>query len=298
MDEIFRISDYITVMRDGAHISTRPASEFTNETLVREMVGRSITNVYPKEDIELGETIFEVKHLYSGSTGLKDISLYLKKGEILGIAGLMGAGRTELACALFGLDTSVSGEILIEGKDVKIRTVEDALKLGVMMVSEDRRRYGIIGIRSILENASLPNIGQYSKFGFINLKKEREIVSEYCEKLTVKAANFDVPIRNLSGGNQQKVILAKWLLAHPKILILDDPTRGIDVGAKYEIYKLMEDMVKSGISIIMISSELQELYGMCDRIYTMYNRGITGELKKNEFSQELIMAHISGGTRS
>ncbi len=298
MDEIFRVSDYITVMRDGEHISTRPASEFTEETLVREMVGRNLTNVYPKETIRLGETVFQVKNLCTRQTGLRDISFYVKRGEILGFAGLMGAGRTELACALFGLDKSMSGEVFVDDKQVKIQCVEDALKAGIMMVSEDRRRYGIVGIRSVLENASLPNISQYSKMGFINLKEERRLVSKYCEMLTVKAPNFDVSIQNLSGGNQQKVILAKWLLSHPKILILDDPTRGIDVGAKYEIYKLMEDMVRDGISIIMTSSELQELTGMCDRIYTMYNRRITGELTKAEFSQELIMMHISGGLKN
>lgn len=294
MDEIFRIGDYITVMRDGTHIDTRRTEDYTMDSLIRQMVGREITDIYPKEDVEIGKTVFAVKDYSTYYTGVHDVSFHVREREILGIAGLMGAGRTELVSALFGLDRG-EGKVLLDGKEICVRHVNDALKHGVMMATEDRRRTGIVGCRSILENISLPNLKAVSKGGFLDKKKEREAVREMYEKLKIKAPGLEVPVSSLSGGNQQKVVLSKWLLSNPRILILDDPTRGIDVSAKYEIYRLMVEMVKSGISIIMISSELPELIGMCDRVYTMYEGTFTGEIERKDFTQERIMEYMTGG---
>jgi len=289
MDEIFKIADYITVMRDGMHINTAPASEYTQESLINMMVGRKISNVYPKEEVEIGDTVLEVKSLTSYASRLYDISFHVRKSEILGIAGLMGSGRTELVRALYGLDSFDKGEIYIDGKEVKIRGVSDAVKAGIAMATEDRRRYGLILCRNIRENIVLSNLKKFSRHGFMKLAKEKEETEIISKRLKVKAPNLLVKASTLSGGNQQKVVLCKCLLAKPKVLILDEPTRGIDVGAKYEIYKLMVEMARSGISIIMISSELPELIGMCDRAYTMYNGRITGELSREELTQSRIM---------
>jgi len=297
MDEIFRISDYITVMRDGTCIDTRKTKDYIMESLIQQMVGRELSDVYPKEEVEIGNAVFEVKNYSTWYTGVYDINFYVREREILGIAGLMGAGRTELVSALFGLDRG-EGLVMIDGKEIKIRNVSDALRHGLMMATEDRRRTGIVGCRSILENISLPNLSQISKYGFLNKKKEEKIVKEIFKKLKIKAPGIDVSVASLSGGNQQKVVLSKWLLSIPRVLILDDPTRGIDVSAKYEIYRLMIEMVKAGISIIMISSELPELIGMCDRVYTMHEGSFTGEIVRAEFSQEKIMKYMTGGSRN
>ena len=295
MDEIFRIADYITVMRDGKHIHTAPAEEYTQDSLVTMMVGRELTNVYPKEEIELGDVVLEVKNLSSSYSRLKNVSFNAKKGEILGLAGLVGAGRTETVRAIFGLDRFESGEILVEGNPVRVHSTSDSIRNGIAMATEDRRRYGLIGCRSLKENIALPNLDSFSRWQFIRKKKESERVDTISRRLRIKAPNTLVTANTLSGGNQQKVVLSKWLLASPKILILDEPTRGIDVGAKFEIYKLMTEMVKSGITIIMISSELPEFIGMCDRAYVMHNGSITGELGRDQITQKNIMLLATGG---
>lgn len=292
MDEIFQIGDYITVMRDGRHIHTAPASEFTQDSLVSMMVGRdtAISNVYPKEEVEIGDVVLEVKNLTSRVSRIHDISFNVRKGEILGLAGLMGAGRTEVVRALFGLDRFDSGEIYIEGKKVNIRNVADASRAGIALATEDRRRYGLVLCRSIKENIALSNLKLLSnKIGLMKLKKETTETGNYSNRLKVKAPSLNALASTLSGGNQQKVVIAKCLMADPKIMILDEPTRGIDVGAKYEIYKLMVELAKQGISIIMISSEMPEFIGMCDRAYTMFSGRITGELSREELTQENIM---------
>ena len=295
MEEIFEIGDYITVMRDGCHIDTRPVSDYTMDTLIQQMVGRKIEDVYPKEKVEIGEDVLVVKNFSTTYTGVKNVSFHLKEREILGIGGLMGAGRTELVSALFGLDKG-TGEVIMNGRQVHIKNVQNALDEGLMMVTEDRRRTGIIGCRSILENISLPNLDQFSTMGLLHKKAEKKKVEEMAKKLRVKAPDLMTNVATLSGGNQQKVVLSKWMLSNPKVLILDDPTRGIDVAAKHEIYRLMVEMVKSGISIILISSELPELIGMCDRVYTMYEGSFTGELDRSELDQERIMKYMTGGT--
>ena len=298
MEEVFRLSDYITVLRDGEVIDTRPAGEFDHATVIKMMVGRDMSQTYPKEKVNIGDICLEVKDLEVDNR-INHISLYARKGEIVGLSGMVGAGRTEVSRAIAGLDRSRSGHIFVNGKEVKIRSVRDGMKSGIMTVTEDRRRTGFIGIRSILENIALPNVDSFKSFGpFVSLRKEREATSEIAKKLNVKAPSMDALMYTLSGGNQQKVILCKWMLKQPEILILDEPTRGIDVGAKHEIYKLITEMIKSGMAVIMISSELPELLGMCDRIYVMRNGKMVGELQEDEISSEAVMELAAGGKQS
>ena len=290
MEEVFRIADDITVLRDGKTVETHPASEIDLDKVIALMVGRKMDNVYPKEEVEIGEPILEIEGL--GSKGVfKDINFKANKGEIVGFAGLMGAGRTETMRAIFGLDPYDEGKIKVHGKEVTIKKVSDSIAQKVVMLSEDRRRYGIIPIRSVMENASISSLDKIIYGGRWHPKVEKELVSKYFEKMHVKTPSLETAIQGLSGGNQQKVLLAKWMLRDPDVLILDEPTRGIDVGAKFEIYRLMTDLVKEGKTVIMVSSELPELIGMCDRIYIMNKGRITVCLSKDEFSQETIMRY-------
>ncbi len=293
MDEVFQIADDITVIRDGAVVSSDRAENLDIDTVIARMVGRKMDNVYPKEDIPLGDTVFEVKDFHE--KGIFDqISFHARKGEIVGFAGLVGAGRTEVMRAVYGLDHKDGGTVLIDGKEALIRKPEDAISKGLIMLSEDRKEYGIIPVRSVTENASLASLKNYFYGGFSHKRKEKEDVRTIFEKMSVKTPTLDTLISSLSGGNAQKVLLARWMLCNPEIMILDEPTRGIDVGAKFEIYKLMTDIVREGKTIIMVSSELPELIGMCDRIYVMCQGLITGCLEKNEFSQERIMMLATG----
>ena len=290
MEEVFRIADDITVLRDGKTVETHPASEIDLDKVIALMVGRKMDNVYPKEEVEIGEPILEIEGL--GSKGVfKDINFKANKGEIVGFAGLMGAGRTETMRAIFGLDPYDEGKIKVHGKEVTIKKVSDSIAQKVVMLSEDRRRYGIIPIRSVMENASISSLDKIIYGGRWHPKVEKELVGKYFVKMHVKTPSLETAIQGLSGGNQQKVLLAKWMLRDPDVLILDEPTRGIDVGAKFEIYRLMTDLVKEGKTVIMVSSELPELIGMCDRIYIMNKGRITGCLSKDEFSQETIMRY-------
>lgn len=290
MEEVFRIADDITVLRDGKTVETHPASEIDLDKVIALMVGRKMDNVYPKEEVEIGEPILEIEGL--GSKGVfKDINFKANKGEIVGFAGLMGAGRTETMRAIFGLDPYDEGKIKVHGKEVTIKKVSDSIAQKVVMLSEDRRRYGIIPIRSVMENASISSLDKIIYGGRWHPKVEKELVGKYFEKMHVKTPSLETAIQGLSGGNQQKVLLAKWMLRDPDVLILDEPTRGIDVGAKFEIYRLMTDLVKEGKTVIMVSSELPELIGMCDRIYIMNKGRITGCLNKDEFSQDTIMRY-------
>ncbi len=293
MDEIFKIADYITILRDGETILTDKAENFDIDRVISLMVGREIGDNYPKETVSIGDNLLEVDKLYSKGV-FNECSFYSKKGEIIGFAGLMGAKRTELMRVIFGLDPYTSGSIKINGKETKIKSVDDAIKNGIAMLSEDRRRFGIIPCRSVKENVALSNLKKFFYKGFWHKKKEISETQKYCSKMNVKTASYDVRIDTLSGGNQQKVLLARWILQSPEILIMDEPTRGIDVGAKFEIYKLMTDLVKEGKTLIMVSSELPELIGMCDRIYVMCQGKIAGMLNRNEFSQEAIMKLATG----
>jgi inositol transport system ATP-binding protein len=254
------------------------------------MVGRALGQGYPKEDVPPGEIVLEVEH-FSGPSGFDDVSFNVKEGEIVGFAGLVGAGRTETVRALFGLDEHTQGTIRIRGKPSRLNNVQDSIKNGIVMLSEDRRRFGIVPVRDVKENVALASMEQFFQNGHLHRVKERNKVKEICSRINVKMPSIDVSVSTLSGGNQQKVVLSKWMLTEPDILILDEPTRGIDVGAKFEIYKLMRNLVKEGKSIIMVSSELPELIGMCDRIYVMAGGRITGEIERAEFSQEKIMRY-------
>ncbi|MDD3174580.1 MAG: sugar ABC transporter ATP-binding protein [Herbinix sp.] len=290
MEEVFKIADDITILRDGAVVGTYPAQELDMDKVITLMVGRKIEDVYPKEEVPIENTLLEVEYLCSENV-YKDISFHVNAGEIVGFSGLMGAGRTEVMRSVFGLDPVTSGRVIVKGKEVKIKNPKSAIKNGIAMMSEDRRRYGIIPIRNVLENASICSLEKVIYKGFNHSKKERRIVGEYFEKIKVKTPTLETAIQALSGGNQQKVLFVRWMIRNSDILILDEPTRGIDVGAKFEIYKLMTELAKAGKGIIMVSSELPELIGMCDRIYIMSKGLLKGELQRQDFSQETIMKH-------
>lgn len=290
MEEIFQIADEISILRDGRVVETRRKDKFTIDSVIALMVGRTLEHGYPKEDIPPGDVVLEVEH-FSGPSGFTDVSFNVRKGEIVGFAGLVGAGRTETARALFGLDEHTQGAVKVHGKPTRIKSVQDAIASGIVMLSEDRRRFGIVPVRDVKENVTLASMEQFFQKGHLNKTKERRKVADICSRINVKMSSIDVPVSTLSGGNQQKVVLSKWMLREPDILILDEPTRGIDVGAKFEIYKLMTSLAREGKSIIMVSSELPELIGICDRIYVMADGQITGELARPEFSQEAIMRY-------
>jgi inositol transport system ATP-binding protein len=290
MDEIFRIADEISILRDGRVVETRPRDQFDIDQVIALMVGRALGQGYPKEEVPRGDVVLDVEH-FSGPSGFADVSFNVRKGEIVGFAGLVGAGRTEVMRALFGLDAYTGGTVKVHGKPVVIRKVQDSIRNGVVMLSEDRRRFGIVPVRDVKENVTLASMKQFFQKGRLHKAKERRKVEEICSRINVKMASIDVQVSTLSGGNQQKVVLSKWMLQDPDILILDEPTRGIDVGAKFEIYKLMTSLVKEGKSIIMVSSELPELIGMCDRMYVMAGGRITGEIERADFSQETIMRY-------
>lgn len=295
LDEISQIADEISVLRDGVLVDTKPAHEFNKDLIISKMVGRKIENVYPKRKHRTpGETIFELEGL-TNKPRFRDVSLHARRGEIIGISGLVGAGRTEVARSVFGLDPITSGSIKIYGKKVRIRDVPDAINNKIAMLSEDRKRFGLVLERNVKENVSLPVLEMFFKNGLNMARFEQQTVKQMCKKLNVKTPNLATLVRTLSGGNQQKVVIAKWLLKNQDILILDEPTRGIDVGAKFEIYKLINDLAEQGKAVIMISSEMPELIGVCDRIYVMAGGNITKELERKDFDQETIMKYSAIG---
>ena len=257
------------------------------------MVGREVSNLYPTREESQGEDVLRVTNLSGGV--FKDVNFHVCAGEIVGFAGLVGAGRTEIVRAVCGFDPITSGTVEVSGAQLKPVSISNAIKKGLVMASEDRRKYGIVGTRSIKENISLPNLKNLSKGGIVQKAKEKSAVQTYFDRLRIKAGSQNVPTYTLSGGNQQKVVLAKWLMASPKVLILDEPTRGIDVGAKYEIYEIMNELAQQGMGVVMISSELPELIGMCKRIYVVAEGRITGELKGDEITQESVMTYATGG---
>ncbi|MCJ8014291.1 sugar ABC transporter ATP-binding protein [Paenibacillus sp. KQZ6P-2] len=291
MEEILQICDEVTIMRDGQKIGTWPAAELTTDLIISKMVGRDLTQRFPDRENVPGEVLLEVKGITSPlPKSFKDISFELRKGEILGIGGLVGAQRTELIEALFGLRGISSGHIKIHGKEVKIKAPEDAIKQGMALLTEERRVTGIFPVLPVHENASIANLSRYRKLlFFLDGRKKRKEADIMVEKLRTKTPSSNTLIMNLSGGNQQKVLLARWLLTEPEILLLDEPTRGIDVGAKFEIYSIIKDLAKQGKSIIMISSEMPELIGMSDRIMVMSEGRLTGILDGDAASEKEIM---------
>lgn len=294
MEEIFRICDQVTVMRDGHYIGTEYIANTTMDHLVKMMVGREIKDRFPKVKVTLGEEKLTVNGLTQKGK-LHDISLSVRAGEIVGIAGLMGAGRTELAKALFGVTPIDRGTISINGKPVSIHKPSDAIHAGIGLITEDRKDEGLLLPLSVNDNLALPNLKILSSFGFMNRSKERELSDSMIKKLLIKTPNSEQKVGSLSGGNQQKVVIGKWLATNPQVLILDEPTRGVDIGAKKEIYDLMNELVSQGVAILMISSELPEVLGMSDRILVMHEGKISGEFTQEDASQEKIMLSATGG---
>ncbi len=292
MDEVFKICDEVTVLRDGRFISTDPIKLLSSTQLIQKMVGRELVEMFQKERATIGETVLEVRNL----TGrrFRNISFEVRRGEIFGVAGLMGAGRTELLEAVFGVTLVDEGEIHVNGKHVEIRSPSDAIKNGMALLTEDRKLTGLYINANVRDNMSIANIKEYMRGPFINFRKIETDCEKMRQLMQIKTPSMLQIIKNLSGGNQQKVLLSRWLLTEPNILILDEPTRGIDVGAKSEIYRLMNEFAKQGKSIIMISSELPEILGMSDRIMVMHEGDKVGELKRDEATQEKIL-HMATG---
>lgn len=295
MDEVFMHADRVSVIRDGKAISSHLLSETSSNQIIKDMVGREIKNLYPKESVEIGDVLMEIQDFSVPHPTIPhrkiidNVSFQLRKGEILGIAGLVGAGRSELVNAIFGKDRKLAGKVLVNGVECNIRTPKDAMKYGIGLVTEDRKADGILAGMSIAQNITVPNLDKVSRRGIMDLKKEKAFSQKFFDALSIKAPSLDTLMQQLSGGNQQKVVFAKWIAQSPKILILDEPTRGIDVSAKYEIYKIMVELARQGIGIIMISSELPELLSMADRVMVISNNRISGILDHNEFSQERVM---------
>jgi ribose transport system ATP-binding protein len=294
MEELFSLSNRVTVMRDGTYVDTVETKTTTFDDLIKMMVGRDITTRFPKQAVKLGHEVLKVQGI-SRQGGLQDISFSLRAGEIVGIAGLMGAGRTELGRAIFGADPREKGDIYIEGHKKVINSPADGIRAGIGLITEDRKHQGLILGRSVGENMSLASLERFSDNGFIGADKETQMINEHIDKLKIRTPNAEQLVQNLSGGNQQKVVIAKWLATNPKVLIMDEPTRGVDVGAKAEIYNIMNMLTSKGVGILMISSELPEILGMSDRVLVMHRGRIAGEISIAEATQEKIMAYAAGG---
>lgn len=294
MEEVFSECDVITVMRDGHTISTKPVGDTSVDEVVRHMVGRSIDEFYPDRTTEPGEVVLTVKDLKPKNFG-HTISFDLRKGEILGVAGLMGAGRTEIMRAIFGVDGHDGGEITLEGKELHFKKPEDAIKAGIAFITEDRKGEGLILDFSIGSNITLPNLKQVCPTHVLNKSKLVSFADSLSKKLGVKTQSVHLPASSLSGGNQQKVVIAKWIGLGPSIIIMDEPTRGIDIGAKRDIYDLMNELTSQGVSIIMVSSELPEVLGMSDRIMVIHEGAVAGILPRAEATPESIMTLATGG---
>jgi rhamnose transport system ATP-binding protein len=299
LEEIAQVADRVTVLRDGQYVST-VSSDCPTKELIRLMVGRELSAVFPKTNVLLGDVVLETRGLGCSTSGVRDINLSIRSGETLGLAGLVGAGRTELARVLFGLTPADSGEILLRGQPVAIDSPASAVQHGIAYVPEDRRRHGVILEMPVAANATLAVLRKISTGGLIDFSHERQIASTFVEKFAIKTPSLDAPVGNLSGGNQQKVALARWLATEPAVIILDEPTQGVDVGAKAEIHRLMGQLAARGLAIIMISSELPEVLGMSDRIAVMHAGRITGILDRAQATQEkileLALGHVPQGT--
>ena len=292
MDEILRISDEVTIMRDGQYIGTWESKGLTTDFIISKMVGRELTNLFPKRENVPGEVVFEVSNFTSiNPKSFRDVNFQVRRGEILGVAGLVGAQRTELMEGLFGIRSHTTGSIKYQGKELTIKRPKDAIDQGVAMLTEDRRATGIMGVLSVADNISVASLKKYLDLGIVlNNKKVEMLVQDNVEKMAIKTPSSKTLIQSLSGGNQQKVLIGRWLANDPDVLILDEPTRGIDVGAKYEIYCIIAELAKQGKSIIMISSEMAELIGMSDRVMVMCDGRVTGFIDGKEANQENIMA--------
>ena len=294
MAEILRISDEVTIMRDGQYVATRPSSELTTDEIIRLMVGRELTNQFPPKTNTPGEVALEVEHLTAQYSLLKDVSFHVRKGEIVGLAGLDGSGRTETLENIFGIATRHSGTIKLHGKEMKNRNARESIRNGFALLTEERRATGIFGILNIRENTVISSLKKHLRMGFwLDEKSMKKDTQWSIDAMHTKTPTQETKIRSLSGGNQQKVILGRWLLTEPEVLLLDEPTRGIDVGAKYEIYQLIIDLANKGKCVIVVSSEMPELLGICDRILVMSGGRLAGEVNASETTQEEIMTHAA-----
>jgi ribose transport system ATP-binding protein len=294
LEEVFEVSDRITVLRDGRHIATAPTAELNHNQVVQLMVGRELDNMYPYSETKERGVALQADDLADGQE-LHGVSLELQGGQILGVAGLVGAGRTALAETLFGLRQATAGEIHIDGQVVKLHSAKQAIEHGLGFVPEDRKLQGLFLNMAVRENITMSSTSLVSNFGFVNTNKANKLADEYVDKLDIRTPSLRQRIRNLSGGNQQKVIIARWLTLKPRVLILDEPTRGVDVGAKAEIHGLMRQLAEDGVAVLMISSELPEIIGVSDRILVMHEGRVTGRFERNEASQDMIMHAATGG---
>ncbi len=294
LEELPVIADRVTVLRDGRTIDTRPMSEVSRQQLIRLMVGRELSKVFPKKEVELGEVVLELRHLGCSALGISNVNLSVRAGEIVGLAGLVGAGRTELARIIFGLTPADEGEILLRGKPVNLDSPAQAIALGIAYVPEDRRRHGVILDLPISANITLAWLEKLSRFGALDFRREKEVAADYTRRLGIKTPAIFVPATTLSGGNQQKVALSRWLVTKPSLLILDEPTQGIDIGAKSEVHALMTELAAQGVTILMISSELPEILGMSDRIAVMFGGTIVGVLDRARATQQDILGLALG----
>jgi inositol transport system ATP-binding protein len=293
MDEVFKISDFVTVFRDGKHVATLPASELDRGKLISLMVGRELTHMFPKEDVAIGDVVMTVRGL-TRTGKIRDVSFDIHAGEILGLAGLMGAGRTEVLETIFGVEKTDAGEITIKGKKVTIKSPADAIAAGLGMLTEDRKLTGIMGVLSVRDNITIAALPRFSPRGILRKRQMNREAQAQREALSIKTPSLAQLVRLLSGGNQQKVLVSRWLLTSPDILMIDEPTRGIDVGAKAEIHRLMCRLAAEGKAILMVSSELPEILGMSDRVLVMHEGRITGEFSRAEATQEKIMQAATG----
>ncbi len=294
LDELSRIADRVTVLRDGTRVGTRPITGVDRAELIRLMVGRELSAVFPRIDVSRGDVVLEARDLSCSASGISNVNLSVRAGEILGIAGLVGAGRTELANVLFGITPADWGQILLRGTPVSIDTPARAVELGIAYVPEDRRRHGVILDLPVAANATLAILRKITRFGLIDFPRERTIARRFVDRLEIKTPSLDTPVGNLSGGNQQKVALARWLATEPAVIILDEPTQGVDVGAKAKIHRLMGELASRGLAIIMISSELPEVLGMSDRVAVMHAGAIVGILDRSEATQERVLEMALG----
>ncbi len=301
LSEVLRIADRITVLRDGRTISTDDRADMTEARMIQKMVGRDLGSLFPHEDREPGDVVLEVKGWtvadpVTDALRLRDVSLTVREGEILGIAGLVGAGRTELVMSLFGAwGRRRSGELWLHGRRVNIRGAGDAIAAGLSLVSEDRKRFGLVLDMDVKQNSTLASLRRFARWSVIDKNEEIRVAERYVRELRTKTPSVEQRVRNLSGGNQQKVVLAKWLLTKPAVLFLDEPTRGIDVGAKVEIYNIINALVDDGVAVVLISSELPEVLGMSDRVLVMHEGRFTGDLSRDEATEQRVMFHATGG---
>jgi rhamnose transport system ATP-binding protein len=294
LEEVLAIADRVTVLRDGESIATRSRDGLSRADLIQIMIGRELAGIFPKKAVATGDVVLELRDVSCRAVGIRNVSLTLRRGEILGIAGLVGSGRTELAGTMYGLTPADSGEVRLDGRPVTIASPAGAIALGIDYVPEDRRRHGVVPEMSIPENVTLASLPSVARLGLVDRDAERATAERYVNALRVKATSLDEPVESLSGGNQQKVALARALAAHPTVLILDEPTQGVDVGSKSEIHALMQDLVERGLAILMISSELPEILGMSDRIAVMRHGTIAGVLSRAEATQQTLLALALG----